>query len=68
MLTNLEEKKKDVIIKVGDTSFNFGNIDAEIEEWEDGTYAATVKKILEHQRAAIQAEIKKLADELDDGI
>lgn len=66
MLENLETKKKDVIIKVGDTSFNFGNIDAEIKDWADGSYAATVKTILEHQRSLIQAQIKELADELDD--
>ena len=66
MLENLETKTKDVIIKVGDTSFNFGNIDAEIKDWTDGSYAATVKTILEHQRSLIQAQIKELADELDD--
>ena len=68
MLSKLEalEKKKDVIIKVGDTSFNFGNIDAEIKDWADGSYAATVQTILEHQRGLIQAQIKELADELDD--
>lgn len=68
MLENLETKKKDVIIKVGDTSFNFGNIDAEIKDWADGSYAATVKTILEHQRGLIQAQIKELADELDDDV
>ena len=68
MLENLETKKKDVIIKVGDTSFNFGNIDTEVTDWADGSYAATVKTILEHQRGLIQAEIKKLADELDDEV
>jgi hypothetical protein len=66
MLDNLDNKKKDVIIKIGDTSFDFGNIDSEFEGWEDGSYAATVKTIIEHQRGLIQAEIKKLADELDD--
>ena len=68
MLENLETKKKDVIIKVGDTSFNFGNIDAEIKDWADESYAATVKTILEHQRSLIQAQIKELADELDDDV
>ena len=68
MLDNLETKKKDVIIKVGDTSFNFGNIDAEIKDWADGSYAATVKTILEHQRTLIQAKIKELADGLDDEV
>ena len=66
MLENLETKKKDVIIKVGDTSFNFGNIDATYTGWEDGSYAATVKRMLEHQRGLIQEQIKTLADELDD--
>ena len=68
MLDNLEAKKKDVVIKVGDTSFNFGNIDAEIKDWTDGSYAATVKTILEHQRGLIQAEIKELAEQLDDEV
>lgn len=68
MLTNLDTKKKDVIIKVGDTSFNFGNIDASYEGWTDGSYAATVKTIIEHQRGLIQEEIKTLAEELDDSV
>lgn len=68
MLNFLLEKKKDVIIKVGDTSFNFGNIDAEIKDWADGSYAATVQTILEHQRGLIQAQIKELADQLDDEV
>lgn len=68
MLDNLENKKKDVIIKIGDTSFNFGNIDAEYKDWADTSYAATVKTILEHQRGLIQAEIKRLAEELDEEV
>ena len=69
LLANMNEKKKDVIIKIGDTSFNFGNVDAEYSGWdEDGekSYAATVKKIIEHQRGLIMAKIKELADTLDD--
>lgn len=66
MIDNLENKKKDVIIKIGDTSFNFDNIDAEFDGWEDGSYAETVAKILKHQRELIQAQIKELADTLDD--
>lgn len=66
MLSNLNTKKKDVIIKIGDASFNFANIDTDFEGWIDDSYAATVQKIIEHQRALIQAEIKKLAEALDD--
>lgn len=69
LLANMAEKKKDVIIKIGDTSFNFGNVDAEFTGWdEDGekSYAATVKRIIEHQRGLVMAEIKELADTLDD--
>lgn len=69
LLANMTDKKKDVIIKIGDTSFNFGNIDAEFAGWVEGddkSYAATVKKIIEHQRALVMAEIKELADALDD--
>lgn len=71
LLTNMESKKKDVIIKIGDTSFNFGNIDSEFAGWEDGeekSYAATVKRIIEHQRALVMTEIKELADALDDEV
>lgn len=66
MIDNLNNKKKDVIIKIGDASYNFGNIDTEITGWADGSYAATILPILQDQLSRIQAEIKKLADELDD--
>ena len=66
MLKNLEDRKKDVFIKIGEVSYNFGNIDAEVADWDDGNYAGTVKRILENERSVIQAEIKTLADELDD--
>lgn len=68
MLENLEEKKKDVIIKVGEVSYNFGNIDLEIQDWDDGSYAATVKKILDFELAAIKAKIAELAGEIGDEI
>lgn len=68
MIDNLNEKKKDVIIKIGDASYDFGNIDAEISGWADGSYAATILPILEHQRSLIQAQIKSLADQLDDEV
>ena len=68
MIDNLEKKKKDVIIKVGDTSYNFGNILLEVEGWEEGeegsSYAETVLKILKKERELIQEEIKALAEEL----
>lgn len=68
MIDNLNEKKKDVIIKIGDASYDFGNIDAEISGWADGSYAATILPILEYQRSLIQAQIKSLADQLDDEV
>lgn len=66
MIENLEERKKDVIIKVGEVSYNFGNIDLEIQDWDDGSYAATVKKILDFELAAIKAKIAQLAAEIGD--
>ena len=68
MLENLEEKKKDAIIKVGEVSYNFGNIDLEIQDWEDGSYAATVKKILEFELNAIKVKIAELAGEIGDEV
>ena len=64
MIENLETKKKDVIIKIGDSSYNFGNIDLEVEGWDDGSYAATVQKILEKELALIKAKIAELAAEI----
>ena len=64
MIENLETKKKDVIIKIGDSSYNFGNIDLEVDGWDDGSYAATVQKILEKELALIKAKIAELAAEI----
>lgn len=66
MLENLEEKKKDVIIKVGEVSYNFGNIDLEITDWDKGSYAATVQTILEFELNAIKTKIAALAAEIGD--
>lgn len=65
MLENLETKKKDVIITIGGVSYNFGNIDLDLGEgWTDGSYAATVKKILEYELGLIKTKIAELAEEL----
>ena len=67
MLENLEQKKKDVIISVGGLSYNFGNIDLDLGEgWPDGSYAATVKTILEYELNLIKTKIAELAEELGD--
>ena len=67
MLENLEQKKKDVIINIGGLSYNFGNIDLDLGEgWPDGSYAATVKTILEYELGLIKAKIAELAEELGD--
>lgn len=70
MIDFVENKKKDVIIKTGGVSYNFGNIDLEVNGWEaenEGhSYADTVLVMLQHERALIMAEIKELSDELDD--
>lgn len=68
MIQNLEEKKKDVVIKVGETSYNFGNIDLEIQNWDDGSYAATVKKILEFELNVIKTKIAELAAEIGEEV
>lgn len=70
MIDFVENKKKDVIIKTGGVSYNFGNIDLEVSGWEaenEGhSYADTILVMLQHERALIMAEIKELSDELDD--
>ena len=65
MLENLETKKKDVIINVGGVSYNFGNIDLDLGDgWLDGSYAATVKKMLEYELGLIKTKIAELAEEI----
>ena len=65
MLENLETRKKDVIITIGGVSYNFGNIDLDLGEgWPDGSYAATVKTILEYELSLIKTKIAELATEL----
>lgn len=65
MLENLETKKKDVIITVGGVSYNFGNIDLDLGEgWADGSYAATVKRVLEYELGLIKTKIAELAEEI----
>lgn len=72
MIEGVEVKKKDVIIKVGDTSYNFGNIELEVEEWtavdEAGgdSYADTVLAILKKELSLIKDKIAELAQELDE--
>lgn len=65
MIENLETKKKDVIITIGGVSYNFGNVNLDLGEgWPDGSYAATVKKILEYELGLIKTKIAELAEEL----
>ena len=64
MIDSLENKKKDVIIKVGDASYNFGNIDLEVDGWDDESYAATVLEILNKELALIKTKIAALAAEI----
>ncbi len=65
MLENLETKKKDVIINVGGVSYNFGNIDLDLGDgWLDGSYAATVKRMLEYELGLIKTKIAELAEEI----
>lgn len=74
MIDNLNKKKRDVIIKVGDASYNFGNISIDVEklseklatiESESKNYAEIVNDMLEAERALIQDEIKELAGKLE---
>ena len=74
MIDNLNKKKRDVIIKVGDASYNFGNISIDVEalaeklsgiETETKNYAEIVNDMLEAERALIQDEIKELAGKLE---
>lgn len=73
MIDNLNKKKRDVIIKVGDASYNFGNISIEVEklkeqlasvEAEANNYADIVNDMLEAERTLIQEQIKELAEDL----
>lgn len=64
MLENLETKKKDVIVSVGGISYNFGNIDLSIDGWTDGSYAATIKTMLEFELNLIKTKIAELAGDL----
>lgn len=65
MLENLETKKKDVIINIGGVSYNFGNIDLDLGDgWLDGSYAATVKRMLEYELSLIKTKIAELAEEI----
>lgn len=68
MIENLDEKKKDVIISVGGPSYNFGNIDLTIDGWTDGSYAATVKRMLEFELGLIKAKIAELANEIGEDV
>ena len=71
MIENLD-KKKDAIIKVGDVSYNFGNIDLEVDSWKatselsgkDG-YADTVMEMCKKELALIKEKISELAEQLD---
>lgn len=72
MIENLEKKKKDVIIKVGDTSYNFGNVDLEVKTWkaveETGKegYADTVLEMCKTELNLIKEKISGLAEQLDE--
>lgn len=66
MLENLTDKKKDAIITVAGLSYNFGNIDLSIDGWTDGSYAATVQRMLEFELGLIKAKIAELAQEIGD--
>lgn len=74
MIEGLKTKKKDFIIKVGDTSYNFGNIDLEVKEWKStsegkgNSYAETALDILEKELSLIKSKIAELATELGDEI
>ena len=68
MIENLETKKKDFILKAGDTSYNFGNVDLEVENWEDGSYADTALKVLKFELSLIKTKIADLSTQLGEEI
>lgn len=64
MIDNLETKKKDFIIRAGESTYNFGNVDLEVENWEDGSYADTALKILRFELSLIKTKIAELSAEI----
>lgn len=65
MLDGIDNKKKDVFISVAGATYNFGNIDLDLGEgWPDGSYAATVKTILNYELGLIKTKIAELAQEI----
>lgn len=64
MIDALENKKKDFIMKTADMTYNFGNIDLEVENWDDGSYAATALKVLKFELGLIKAKIAELSAEI----
>ena len=64
MIEGLETKKKDFIMKVGDATYNFGNTDLEVDNWDDGSYADTALKVLKFELALIKNKIAELSAEI----
>lgn len=69
MLNAIDTQKKDVFIATGGLTYNFGNIDLDLGEgWPDGSYAATVKRILNYELSLIKTKIAELAEEIGEEV
>ena len=64
MIDALKNQKSDYIMKTSCCSYNFGNIDLEVNDWEDGSHAQSALKSCYKEREVIQEKIKELASQL----
>lgn len=66
MIEQIGIKKSDFIMKTDCCSYNFGNIDLTVQNWDDTSYAKTALKILYFEKELIQEKIRELAAKLGD--
>lgn len=72
MISNFTDKNKDAIIKIGETSYNFGSYvviskdESGQKSEQDSAYGKTILGILNDELAAIKAKMQELATQLDE--
>lgn len=70
MIENFEKKKKDAIIRIGGTSYNFGPYKITTKDGasvyeEDTEYGEKIMELLNSELEAIKTKLQELASELD---